>query len=97
MVKVVVGYKLKPGANIQPILLKLRSNAITYPGFINAENLMSVQDNSIVFVLYTWNKIEDWQIWERAHTRQMILQEAESILSEQPRVKVYRLFPTSGR
>ncbi len=96
MVKVVVGYKLKPGANIQPILLKLRSNAITYPGFMNAENLMSIQDNSIVFVLYTWNKIEDWQLWEVAHTRKIILKEAEQILYEQPRVNIYRLFPTNG-
>ena len=96
MIKVVVGYKLKPGVNIQPILLKLRSNAITYPGFINAETLMNIQDSSIVFVLYTWNKIGDWQLWEAAHTRKIILKEAESILYEQPRVKIYRLFPTNG-
>ena len=96
MIKVVVGYKLKPGVNIQPMLLKLRSNAITYPGFINAETLMNVQDSSIVFVLYTWNKIEDWQLWEKAHSRNKIIQEAEPILSEQPRVKVYRVIPTAG-
>jgi len=94
MIKVVVGYKIKSGADIKPILLKLRSNAITYPGFINAENLMNIQDSSIVFVLYTWNKIEDWKLWEEANTRKRILQEAESILFEKPRVKVYRVLPT---
>jgi len=97
MIKVVVGYKLKTAVDIQPILLKLRSNAITYPGFINAENLMNTQDSSIIFVLYTWDKIEDWQLWESTNTRKKILQEAEPILCEQPRVKVYRVLPTTGR
>ena len=97
MIKVVVGYRLKPDADIQPILLKLRSHVITYPGFISAENLMNTQDNSIIFVLYTWNKIEDWKLWEETNTRKKILQEAEPILCEQPRVKVYRVLSTTGR
>ena len=97
MIKVVVGFKLKKGADIQPILLKLRSHAITYPGFISAENLMNTQDNSIIFVLYTWNKIEDWKLWEEANTRKKILQQADVLLCEPPREKTYRILPTSGR
>ena len=97
MIKVVVGYKLKTGADIQPILMKLRSHAITYPGFISAENLINIQDNSIIFVLYTWNKIEDWKLWEETNTRKKILQEADGLLCEQPRVKVYRVLPTTGQ
>jgi antibiotic biosynthesis monooxygenase (ABM) superfamily enzyme len=97
MIKVVVGYKLKTGADILPILMKLRSHAITYPGFISAENLINVQDYSIIFVLYTWNNIEDWQLWEETNTRKKILQEADALLCEQPRVKAYRVLPTTGR
>ncbi len=97
MIAVIVGYKLKTGADIQPILMKLRSHAITYPGFISAENLINVRDNSIIFVLYTWNKIEDWQLWEETNTRKKILQEADALLCEQPRVKAYRVLPTTGR
>ena len=97
MIKVVVGYKLKTGADIQPVLMKLRSHAITYPGFISAENLINIQDNSIIFVLYTWNKIEDCKLWEETNTRKKILQEADGLLCEQPRVKAYRVLPTSGQ
>ena len=96
MIKVVVGFKLKVGADIQPILKKLRSHAITYPGFMSAENLISVQDNPIIFVLYTWNKIEDWQLWENTIIRKKILQEANALLCEQPRVRIYRVMPTTG-
>ena len=41
MIKVVVGFRLKVGSDIQPTLMKLRSYAITFPGFISAENLVS--------------------------------------------------------
>jgi heme-degrading monooxygenase HmoA len=97
LVKVVVGFKLKAGADIQPTLLKLRSHAITYPGFVKAETLLNTQDASIIFVLYTWNKTEDWQSWEKANVRKKLLQEADALLCEQPRIRVYRVLPTSGR
>ena len=95
MVKVITGYRLKVGADIQPILMKLRSHAITFPGFVGAENLVSVQDNSIVFVLYTWGEIEYWQTWENTSIRKRILQEADALLCEQPRVRIYRVMPTT--
>ncbi len=43
MIKVIVGYELKEEANIQHILLKLRSYALTFPGFISAEHIRSVK------------------------------------------------------
>jgi len=95
VVKVIVGYKLKVDADIQPVLMKLRSHAITYPGFVSAENLIGVQDNSIIFVLYTWDKIEDWQLWENTIIRKKILQEADALLCEQPRVRIYQVIPTT--
>ena len=95
MIKVVEGYKLKVNADIQPVLMKLRSHAITYPGFISAENLISAQDSSVVFILYTWNKIEDWHLWENTSVRKKILQGAEALLCEQTRVRVYRVMPTT--
>jgi len=95
MIKIVVGHKLKAGTDIQPILMKLRSHAMTYPGFISAENLFSIQDNSIVFVLYTWNKIEEWHLWENTTIRKKILEEADTLLLEPPRVRIYRVMPTT--
>ena len=95
MVKVVVGYKLKKGVDIQSILMKLRTHAITYPGFIGAENLVGMKDCSIVFVLYSWEKIQDWERWENTIIRKKLLQEAEQLLSEPPRVRLYQVLPTT--
>ena len=97
MVKVIVGYRLKAGKDIHPMLMKLASHAITYPGFISVEYLMNIQDNSIIFAQYTWNKIEDWQLWENTNIRKKILQEADAILSEPPRVKAYSVLPIRRR
>ncbi len=94
MVKVIVGYRVKQGADIRPILVKLRSHAITYPGFIGAENLQGQTDISIVAMLQTWNKVEDWRAWETSRTRSSILRDAEPLLVEEPRVTIYRVMST---
>ncbi len=96
MITVIVGYKLKTGANIQPILMKLMSNVITHPGFIKAENLISAKDKAIAVIIYTWHTIEDWHIWENTSYRQKITQQADTLLLEQPRVTVYKAMPTTG-
>ncbi|MFC1846848.1 antibiotic biosynthesis monooxygenase family protein [Chloroflexota bacterium] len=95
MIKVIEGYKLKVNADIQPVLMKLRSHAITYPGFISAENLVRTQDRSIIFVIYTWNRIEDWNLWDNTSVRKKILKEAEALLSEKPRVRIYGVMSTT--
>ena len=96
MIKVIIGYKLKEGADIQPILLKLRSHAMQYPGFIGAENLLSERDSSIVATVSTWEKVEDWRIWEKSKIRQELLRQAESLLVEEPKVTIYRTMPTAS-
>jgi heme-degrading monooxygenase HmoA len=94
MIKVITGYKLRKGANIQPILLKLRSQVLTYPGFVGAENLISDEDVSIVAIITTWEKVKDWRAWETSAARQEIHREADVLLAEEPRVAIYRIIPT---
>jgi len=96
MVKVIIGYKLKQGADIQPILLRLRSYAATFPGFVGAENLRSKLDSSIVAMQSNWLELKDWQTWESSKIRQQIVKDAQSLLEDEPRVTVYTVMPTSG-
>jgi heme-degrading monooxygenase HmoA len=96
LIAVIVGYKLKWGVNIQPTLMKLRTHAMTYLGFIKAENLISTKDEKIAAIIYSWETIEDWHIWENSSIRQEILQQTDAILLEQPRVTVYQVVPTTG-
>jgi len=96
MIKVIVGYELRKGADIQPILLKLRSYAMTFPGFISAEYIRNMKDTSIVALLYNWERRENWEAWEISKLRQQMLREAEVLLLSKPRITIYEVIPVSG-
>jgi heme-degrading monooxygenase HmoA len=94
MIKVIEGHKAKLGANIQPVFLKFRSNAMQYPGFIGAENLLSVKDASMVLFVSTWETVKNWEIWEESSMRRALYQEANALLADEPKVNIYRIVPT---
>lgn len=96
MIRVIIGYKVKRGSDIEPTLNKLRSLAQTYPGFIGAENLRNAQDSSIVAMIQTWDKLDDWKAWEASSIRNSILDEAKPLLADELRVTVYRVMATHG-
>jgi antibiotic biosynthesis monooxygenase (ABM) superfamily enzyme len=95
MIKVIEGYELKKGADIQSLFLKLRSYAMTFPGFVSAEHIRSVKGTSIAALLYNWERLENWEAWESSKLRQKLLQEAETLLVSKPRVTIYEVMPTS--
>jgi len=95
MIKVIRGFRLKKGADLQPIFLKLRSHALTYPGFIGGENLVSEQNSRIVAMLSTWENAEQWRLWETSTTVQGILKETDSLIIGKPRLTVYKIMSTT--
>lgn len=94
MIKIIIGYRLKEGADFGPTLRKLRAQAIQFPGFIGAENLYSQQEPSVVALVTTWETIENWNAWEKSRIRRDILREAAPLLAEDPRVSIYEITPT---
>jgi len=96
MIKVIEGYELNKGADIQPLFLKLRSCAMTFPGFISAEHIRSLKGTPIAALLYNWERLENWEVWESSKLRQQILQEAEALLVSKPRITMYEVMPTSA-
>jgi heme-degrading monooxygenase HmoA len=96
MIKVIEGYELNQGADIQPVFLKLRSYAMTFPGFISVEHIRSVKGSPIAALLYNWERLESWEAWESSKLRQQILQEAEPLLASEPRITIYEVVPTSA-
>ena len=95
MVKVIIGYKVKKDADIQSILFKLRSAAMTYLGYVGSENLLSEQDPSIVTVITTWDGVEHWRLWESSKTRLELVKELKPLLVEGPKITIYRVMPTT--
>lgn len=94
MLKVIIGYKIKPGADILPMLAKLRSHAMTYPGYVGAENLMNNHDVSIVAIITTWEDADYFRDWEKSRTRLAIMKEFKGLLAEEPKVSIFRIIPT---
>ena len=95
MIKVNNGYKLKRDADLQPLLLKLREHAMSYPGYVGADNLVSDKDPSIVAIITTWDSLEQWRNWQESRRRGEIMKEAEPLLEEEMRVSVYRVISTA--
>ena len=94
MIKVIIGYKIKEGADVLPMLLKLRSHAMTYPGYVGAENLRNNKDVSIVAIITTWEGAEYFRDWENSRARRAIIKEFQDSLAEKPKVTIYRIIPT---
>jgi heme-degrading monooxygenase HmoA len=94
VIKVINGYKLKSGADLQPLLLKLREHAMSYPGYLGADNLVNDRDPSIVAIITSWDSVEQWRDWQESKIRGEIMKEAEPLLEEELRVSIYRVIPT---
>ena len=93
MIKGIVGYKVRKGEDVQPILLTLKSHAMQYPGLRSVENLINEKDSSVVAMLSTWEKLEDWRVWKESEITQELLRQAETLLMGEPRVTTYSVMP----
>jgi heme-degrading monooxygenase HmoA len=94
MIKGIIGYKVVHYKDVEPILMKLRSHAMQYPGFVGAENLVSEEDFSVVIMISTWETIENWRTWVDSRRTRDLLRQAKSVVMGAARVTTYRTMPT---
>jgi len=94
MVKGIIGYKALSYRDAGPILMKLRSHAMQYPGFISAENLVREEDYSVVMMISTWETIGNWKTWVGSKGTQELLRQARAVVMGAPRISAYRAMPT---
>ena len=94
MIKVIAGYRVKKGADVKPLLLKLRMDAMQYPGFVGAENLTHRRDVSVIVAISTWEGPENWIAWEKSKVRVELVKEIEPLVEDQTRVELYDIIPT---
>jgi len=95
MIKVIMGYRVKKGRDVRPLLLKLRMDAMQYPGFVGAENLTNRRDSSIVLVISTWERPENWIAWEKSKVRAELIKEIDLLVEDKTRVELYDIIPTT--
>ena len=93
MVGILIERHLKAGKRGEfiDLLNKLRAAVIHQPGYINGETLASIEDAFIISVLSTWQSLEDWKRWEGLEQRVKLDQQIESLLLENPKVRIYQV------
>ena len=93
MIKGIVGCRVRKVTDLDSILLKLKTHATQYQGFKGMENLVSEENTSVVVMVSTWDTVENWKSWVQSTIARDLLQQAEIILVEEPRVTTYRTMP----
>lgn len=96
MIRGIIGYKVLTYKDLEPILMKLRSHAMQYPGFISAENLVSEEDFSVVMMITTWQTIENWRAWTESKITRDLFEQAKAVVTQAARLTAYRIMPTVG-
>ena len=94
MIKGIIGYKVLEYRNVEPILMQLRSCAVQYPGFIDAEFLVSEEDHSVGVMISTWEAMENWRTWVGSKGTLALLRRARTAVTGTPRITAYRTMPT---
>ena len=90
-VKIIIRRKIPKGKETQlsPLLLSLRSKAISQPGYISGETLRNVDDPGDHLVISTWKSVEDWRAWEANPGRLEIQGKIDALLGEKTSFAVY--------
>lgn len=95
MIKVFVGYKVREGVDIQPILSAFQSHKSQYQGFIGTEILKSINNGFKIIEISTWNEDGAWIDWDKSTEKQDLLGQIKELLVDQPMVSVYKIVPMS--
>jgi quinol monooxygenase YgiN len=82
MVKIIIERRCKPNkeAELESLLVELRTNAVQQRGYVSGETLRSVDDPSLWLVLSTWLDVDLWKAWEASLDRQEIADRLEPLL-----------------
>jgi len=94
MIKGIIGYKVLDYKNVESVLMQLRSCAMQYPGFVDADFLVSEGDESVGVMISTWETMENWKTWVGSKGTLELLQRAKTAVTGTPRITAYRAMPT---
>ena len=92
-VKVLIKRKIKDGKlnEASKLLIKARYNAMGQPGYISSETLSGCDDQNNLLVVSMWQKIENWNQWEKSEVRAENETEFESLLDSPVEYESYNL------
>ncbi|MDH4068035.1 MAG: antibiotic biosynthesis monooxygenase [Dehalococcoidia bacterium] len=94
MIKGIIGYKVLDYKSVEQILMQLKSAAMQYPGYVDAEFLVSEGDQSIGLMISTWETMENWRTWVESKGTEALLRRARTAVMGSARLSAYKMMPT---
>lgn len=76
-------------ADLLPLLLELRTKAMTQPGYISGETLRGVDSPEEFLVIGTWQSAEAWKSWEKSGPRAEIQDRIDALLEGKTEYGIY--------
>jgi quinol monooxygenase YgiN len=91
MVRVIIERHCRPGkeAEMESLLVEMRSRAVRQPGYVFGETLRSVDDPSLWLVISTWIDVDHWKVWEIMPERLDIASKIEPLLVAPRKVSIF--------
>jgi quinol monooxygenase YgiN len=98
MVRVIIGRRCQPdrAAELENLLLELRTNSMKQCGYISGETLRSVDDPSLWLVISTWVDADLWKVWETMPERREIQSRIEPLLIGMEKVSIFSFAGRGG-
>jgi antibiotic biosynthesis monooxygenase (ABM) superfamily enzyme len=72
-----------------PLLLELKSRAVSWPGYMNGEILKNLNASDEHLVISTWKSLEDWEHWAISKQRLEIQNKIDLLLGGETSFNVY--------
>lgn len=97
-VKVMMKRVPKPGAwrDLNSILRQLRILALSQPGYLSGETLLSATDQGTTMVISIWLTLKHWKDYESSVERRALLKQLEPLLAQPPTTEVWVESPVIG-
>lgn len=98
MVRVIVERHCQPGkqAEMESLLVELRTKAMRQRGYISGETLQSVDDPLLWLVISTWTDADLWRMWETMPERRETLSKIEPLLAAPEKVSIFSFARRGG-
>lgn len=98
MVRVIVERHCQPGkqAEVESLLVELRTKAMRQRGYISGETLQSVDDPLLWLVISTWTDADLWRMWETMPERRETLSKIEPVLAAPEKVSIFSFARRGG-
>jgi heme-degrading monooxygenase HmoA len=81
--------RLENKEELGTLLAKLRTAAVSQPGYLSGETLVALDDQDSHLVISNWQTLQEWRAWENNQERRVLIAMIDKLLVEPATVRVF--------